>query len=270
MKKHAFVALGMVATTRCNLNCDHCLEGKRPYLDMSDEIIEATLDQTTYASTISICGGENTLVLNRLEKIINCIIEKRINLDELTITINGTIYSPELLSLLEEIDNYIGEDVVNALFFISLDKFHLSEMKRLNMFEEFKENLIRYKESKYFGGTRDLTFPLFREGNAENLPKSITVPLRPPKNYITYLNKEGKFDKNGICMIGPLISVNTNGTITECDASYINQETKYNYGNVLNDTFEDAALKNGARILKPNKFLRSCYKEWDRFCTYKK
>ncbi|MCX4249719.1 MAG: radical SAM protein [Bacilli bacterium] len=269
MKKHAFITLALITTTRCNLNCGHCLLGDRKNNDMSDEIIEATLNQTAYASTLTICGGENTLILNRLEKIITYIIEKRINIDELTITINGTIYTPELFRLLEEIDNYIGKEIVNATFAISLDKYHLSEIKRLGIYAEFLENFKRYKESKYFYGTRGIDIPPFREGNAILLPKETTVPLRPTKKYLTYL-KNGKFDKNGICLIGPDISVNPSGTITECDASCINQEIKYNYGNVLNDSFEETILKNGAHILKPKRFLKATQKEWKRFCTYTK
>lgn len=53
---------------------------------------------------------------------------------------------------------------------------------------------------------------------------------------ITYVGKKNKLDiENGFCNIGPLVTINTEGIITECDASNEHQKTLYNYDNVLND-----------------------------------
>ena len=271
MRKCSFYSLGMIVTGKCNMDCAMCLHGKKDPTDMSDEIIEKTLEQTKSIGTLSICGGEATLVIDRLEKIITYIIEHKIPLDEFTVTINGSIYSEELLRLLDEINNYIGEKTVNALFAISLDKYHLDEIKKLNIMNEFKENIERYKESKFFYGYRQLDKKLFREGNAENLDSKLTVPLRPMKHYITYANKKAKFDKeNGQCNIGPLVSINQNGLITECDASDIHQNTIYNYGNVLTDSIEEKIIEHGAQILKPREYIRKCYRELKRYNTYNK
>lgn len=237
---------------------------------MGNEIIDATLNQLAGIGTLTICGGEATFALNILEYIINYIIDNHIPLMEFTITINGTNYSEELLRLMCEIDKYIADDETSSFIGISFDKYHRSEMEKLNIYEYYLENIKKYAESKYFYGLRELTEKPFREGNAENLSTELTVPLRPPKKYITYMNKDKKFDKNGICFIGPIVSINTQGIITECDASDINQETIYNYGNIRDTTLEESALNHGAKILTPKRFFKSCEKEWKRYCTYNK
>ena len=263
--------LALITTNKCNLDCAHCLRGIKDDNDMSDEIIESVLNQVYGIGNLSINGGEPTLALAKLEKIISYVIEKHILVDEFTITINGTIYSEELLKLLNEINNYINPNEVNTLLAISLDKYHLDEIKRLNMLKEFIKNLDMYEKSKFFCGVRNTNKKLFREGNAVNLDSKLTVPLRPLKPVITYVNKDKKFDiENGLCNIGPVITINTNGIITESDASIKHQKDLYNYGNILEESIEDICLKNGAPILKPKQFERTAAKLLKKYQTYNK
>lgn len=271
MKKCYIQNLALNVTDNCNLECSHCLRGDRCNRNMSDEVIEATLSQIKGAGNIAINGGEPTLALDRIEKIINYIIDNNIYLDEFTTTINGTIYSEELLRLLGEIDKYIPNDETSAAFAISLDNYHLEELKRLNLLEEFKENVIKYNESKYFYGLRDIYAKLFREGRATELDNFLTVPLRPMKSYITYAGKNKQFDReNGLCNIGPIIAIGTNGNITECDASLEHQNTIYNYGNVLNESIEENTLRRGILLTKPKKMERIANKELKRYSKYNK
>lgn len=269
MSKCYIQNLAMIVTNKCNLDCSHCLRGAKNNNCMSDNIIEAILDQVVYIGNLTICGGEPTLVIDRLEKIISYIIEKHILMDEFTITVNGTIYSKELLELLDEVNKYIGSDDINTLFAISLDKYHLDEIKKLGIQKEFYENLIRYQESKYFYEYRAINQKLFREGNATNLDEKLTVPLRPLKPLITYVGKTKKFDReNGLCNIGPLVTINPNGIITECDASIEHQETLYNYGNILNNSIEDVVLDKGELVLKPKKFEKISSRILRKYWTY--
>lgn len=270
MKKCYIDMLAMIITNKCNLDCGHCLHGKKDNTTMSNEVIKSSLDQIKGIGTLTICGGEATLALDRLEYIINYIITNKILVEELTITINGTIYSEYLLELLKEIDSYINEEGIRSSLAISYDKYHIEEMKKLGILEEYFENIKKYMESKYFYSLRELTEKPFREGNAEKLKRLQTVPLRSPKKFITYVNKDHEFDKNGLCLIGPLVSVNTHGIITECDASEIHQASIYNYGSVFKTSFENSALNNKAKILTPKEFFPACKKEWKRYLTYKK
>lgn len=271
MKKCYIQNLALNITDNCNLECSHCLRGERCNNKMSDEVIEATLGQIIGAGNIAINGGEPTLALDRIEKIINYIIDNNLHVEELTTTINGTIYSDELLRLLEEIDKYINCDEVGAAFAISFDRYHIDEIERLGLVDQFRENVRKYNESKYFYGLRDIYVKLFREGRAANLDNSITVPLRPMDTFITYADTNRKFDmKNGLCNIGPLVAIGTDGTITECDASLEHQKTIYNYGNVLNESIEENVLKRGKLITKPKKMEKATTKVLKRYSKYEK
>ncbi len=271
MKKCYIENLAFNVTDNCNLNCAHCLRGKKINNYISDEVIEKALDQVACIGNIAINGGEPTLAISKIEKIISYIIDNSIQVDEFTMTINGTIYSEELLKLLDEIDNYIGSDNLQALFAISLDDYHIDEINRLNLTEQFIENIKKYKENKHFYGFRGINKKLFREGNAKNLDSKKTVPLRPMKTYITYVGKKSKYDReNGLCNIGPLVTIGTTGIITECDASITNQSLLYNYGNILYNSIEDIVLQNGELITNPKKFEKLANKEMKRYRTYNK
>lgn len=258
-KKVGIQNLAMIATNNCNLNCGHCLRGCKNNKNMSKEVIAAALDQTISLGNLGISGGEITLALDVLENIFNYIIDNVIIVDNVTIAINGTNYSSDFLKLLDYMNEYINyyRQGVHVNFEISDDIYHQQELERLNMVETYKENIKKYAESKYFYGLRKLDnrFKLWREGNAESLNQNLTSNLKPMDIVITYVGKFSRFDKNGRCHMGPFVTVNPDGIITECDASIEHQQTLYNYGNVFDDTFEEVALKRG-RIIKPRKWLK--------------
>lgn len=274
MEKIYVENLAMIITDRCNLDCVHCLRGCKRNIDMSDEIIETTLGQIRSIGNLAINGGEPALVIDKIEKIINYVIEQHIKLQQFTITLNGTIYSEKLLELLDTINQYIGEEEINALLAISLDDYHLDAVQRLGIFEQFNENLHRYAESKHFYGWRDTDKKLFREGFAVDLDEKYTVPIRPMKPVITYMNVDNnrKFNlKHGVFCVGPIIAISPKGIITECDASIEHQDTIYNYGNVLNESIMDSTLRREYTLVKrPKKFRAEVYKEYEKYQTYNK
>ncbi len=274
MKKIGVQNLGMIVTNKCNLDCHHCERGCKNNKNMSVDVIDATLDQIAYIGNLALCGGEITLATDVILDMFKYIVDKKsILIDQVTCVINGTIYSEEFLGLLEYIDEYITffKRKHQVYFNISYDEYHLEEIRRLNLLEEYKNNLMKYSESWYFGSLQGLEFgKLFREGNAVNLNSNKTVPLRRMKTYITYPGKYKMMDKNkGFANIGPLVTVNVDGVITECDASIMNQETIYNYGNVLNDSIEEVMLERG-EVVAPRKWLKLTGNEIKFFNTYQK
>jgi MoaA/NifB/PqqE/SkfB family radical SAM enzyme len=274
--------LGMIVTERCNLKCEHCLRGCRSNKVMSDDVIEATLSNFDYIETLSICGGEVTLALDVVEKIINYIIKHQILVGEITYTINGTIYSQRFLDLIDYSNGYLisdGNTKDRTSFAISWDGFHHKEIRRLGMEDKYLENVKQYSESPYYYGVRRLEQKLFREGRAELLPEDITVPLRPMEVYMTYYTKyksklgfiRRKFDReNGNCLMGPIITVNTEGIVTECDASLEHQRTIYNYGNIFDNTIEEICLSRNPILEKPKTFEKKLNKTLDRYFSYDK
>lgn len=274
MEKCYVENLAMIITDRCNLDCAHCLRGKKCNRDMSDEVVESTLSQIRSIGNLAINGGEPTLAIDVIEKIINYVIDKQIKLQEFTVTINGTIYSEKLLELLDTINKYIGDEDINSLVAISLDRYHIAEVERLRITEEFNENLRRYSESKHFYGWRNTDKKLFSEGNASNFDPSETVPIRPMKPVTTYMNVDNhrKFDlERGVFCVGPIIAISPTGIITECDASIEHQETIYNYGNVLTTSIQESTLGREHTLIKrPARFRKEAYKEYKRYQTYNK
>lgn len=279
-RKHAVRVLGMIVTERCNLECEHCLRGCRSNKIMTDDVIEATLSNFEYIETLAICGGEVTLALDVVEKIIDYVIKHGIVVGEITYTINGTIYSQKFLDLLDYSRNYLirkGKTKDRTSFAISWDEYHRNEIRRLGLEEQFLSNVEKYKKSPYYYGLRGLDTKVFREGRAENLPEDKTLILRPMETYMTYYIKyrtvlgfmKKRFDmENGICFMGPVIAVNPDGIVTDCDASIEHQKTIYNYGNVLEESIEDIMLKKQAIIVYPQEIHRKMIKEIIKYNTY--
>ena len=279
MKNISVMNLGMIITNKCNIDCKHCMRGKKCNNSMSDEVIEATLSQLKMIQNLGICGGEPTLAIDVMEKIFNYIIKNQIIVEEVTTIINGTIYSLNFLECLDMIEKYILKYLTPrknpASFKISYDKYHMDEIRRLKLDVEFIKNVERYKKSKHYAGIQILpqNVKLFREGNAEKLDNSLTTPLRIFPPIITHVGSKyfGIFYKedleNGLCNIGPMITVNCDGTITDCNASIEHQNTIYNFGNVLNDSIYDVCMSMGT-VVKPWKYDRAISKQLHKFYTY--
>jgi hypothetical protein len=247
--KLRFQNLVPIFTQKCTLDCGHCMGGKGCNIDMSDAVIDAILDQTYHIEYLGLSGGEITIksAIKQVEKFLAGIKERHILVNELEATINATIYSEDLLRLLCDMNDYIKKtskthNEINCSLYISIDEFHNYSIDNKNLRAEFTKNLNKYCKSIFYNGERIITGKVIREGNAENLPKEETVPLKPIYKYFN--EEESK--------IGELVCINATGTITEPNASYKHMEELYNYGNVLNDSISEAYVKtcNGLYIPK--------------------
>ena len=274
MNKVYIQNLGMIITNRCNLDCGHCMRGCKNNKDMSKEVVKQSLNQIKAIGNLAICGGEPTLAIDVLNDIFTYIVENKIIVKQVSMVINGTNYSSEFIRLLDYINEYVSyfshfKKEKSTYFTISYDEYHKQELKRLDMVKQYLENVKKYSESKYFSNFNILSdkLKLFREVNAESLDKSLTIDYKPMNILVTYPGKNKMLDKNGLCNIGPLMTVNVDGIITECDVSIKNQEIIYNYGNVFDNSFEEVALSKG-KILKPRKWYKECAKEIQKFKTY--
>ena len=262
MKQVYIQNLALLITDRCNLNCDHCMRGKKYDNNMSEQIIKTSLEQICKIDTLLLGGGEPSVAFLPLYHLLKYIENNKIDIDQIVTIINGTIYSPDFLELLDEINSHN----IDIKFFISSDKYHDNELKRLELQKEYIDNLIKYRKNKFYVGVKMLNkhTKLFREGNALNLDKNLTMDIMPSKIYLTYTDENGLFDKNGLCNIGPMVTINPDGIITEYESSFENQKTKYNYGNILENSIEEICLKRG-KVLKPSKYKQYCEKEIKRY-----
>ena len=239
--------LAMIITNKCNLECHDCVCSNNN-LDMSSEVIDITFNQLNRVNNLHIYGGEPVLALDTLEYMFKSIFRNRVELRTLDITINGTKYDEDFIRLLDYINRYLIYTFNTADVRLSIlrDTEHKNSLKRLGIYRETLTHVKKYMESKYF-------YEFCKE------PRIITRSANFPDNYVTYMNKIKMFDrKNGVCHVGPLITINPNGIITKADATLEEQEELYNYGDINSESIEEIALKN-CKVIKPRDWYNKTY-----------
>lgn len=257
--------LGIIITEKCNLNCAHCFRGDKQCRDISFEVIDAIVNQVKAMDILNICGGAPTMAVDKLSYLFKKIIEKRILVRNICITINGTIYNAKLMEMCQKMNEYIRKRFPDGGvgIYVSFDKYHLEEMQKRGI--SFQKEIFK---SPYYAGVRELddNLKLFREGNAEFLDTNLTIPLKPMKIFILDCSDKSK---SITYRIGPFITINIDGTITEDNTTYDKQQTVYNYGNVLTGNLVNSLLDNGVDMMKSKIMYRVlCKKEIKRFMSY--
>lgn len=249
--------LCLVIGEDCNLNCLHCLRGKKTKKVISDSVIYETFRQIWYVHNLNISGGEPTMHIDRLRTIIETIVRNRNFVENITVTINGTIYSKELIDLAKYFVRHSyhrGRKRNSFKIFISLDKYHFNEIQRLGLYNDFCNNIEKYQKSKFFADYRTLDYALYNEGNAKYLSvaKEDFIPHLP---IITYAGTNTHEDRvNGACNIGPLITISTDGILTEDNVSFESQRKSYNYGSIFDNRIDKLLIQQGANIVQPQEF----------------
>lgn len=257
--------LGIIITEKCNLNCAHCFRGDKQCRDISFEVIDAIFEQIKAIDILNICGGEPTMAVDKIVYLFKKIIEKKIRVRNICITINGTIYNAKLMKMCQKMNDYIRKRFPDGGvgIYVSFDKYHLEEMKKRGL--SFQKEIFK---SPCFAGVRELdaNLKLFREGNAKFLDTNLTIPLRPMKTFILDCSEKSK---SITYRIGPFITINIDGTITEDNTTYERQQTIYNYGNILTGNLVNSLLDNGAEMVKSEIMYRILSKkEIKRFMFY--
>lgn len=100
-------------TRRCNLQCAHCFRGDAQNMDISEEIIDKTLDQIS-CSMFAITGGEPFMAPDKLEYLVDGIIKRKMLFSGFQLVVNGTIMDERAvksLAAINKLATYIYEDV---------------------------------------------------------------------------------------------------------------------------------------------------------------
>lgn len=105
-------------TRRCNMNCAHCLRGNVQGCDISDKVIEKALDGVTKLDCVTFSGGEPSLNVPAIKKIVDVIITKKISCRGFFVATNGLIYSEELITVLNKLYLYCIDCSYGVNFFI--------------------------------------------------------------------------------------------------------------------------------------------------------
>lgn len=214
-------------TRRCNARCEHCLRGSAQKVDMSDEIIDHSLEGVGSISTIAFTGGEPTLAVDRIRYILKAVKERGICVDSFYLVTNGKIESLELCLALIEWYAYCDSNDVSS-FCISKDQYHTREIESTKEAHQLYQALSFYNAEERNG---EIMF-LIKEGRAKNIG---VLEVSTCIDYET--DKDGKIEHI------EYVYVNAIGDVcTSCDLSFVSQK-KNAIGSVLKNTIEQIYLK---------------------------
>lgn len=218
-------------TRECNMNCKHCLRGCAEHLNMSKQIIDKVLKQFSGIRTLTLTGGEPSLVPHLIKYIVDRIIELNIDLGCLYIVTNGKVYSKQMVNAMRKAYEYSYEPELCGLC-VSVDEYH-DGSHIANRYKYMDEPFYqRDKEQK------DLSRYLINEGNAYYNGigrRNLNISTSIDSEYVT-------IEDNVITVEDDLIYINALGDVLlNCDVSYENQGT-YAIGNVNDSSLSDILL----------------------------
>lgn len=218
-------------TRRCNIRCEHCLRGSAQKVDMSDEVIDRSLEGVNGISTITFTGGEPSLAVDRIRYILSAVKKRGICVDSFYLVTNGKIASPDLCLALMEWYAYCDTNELSA-FCISKDQYHTREI-----------NSIKEADKLY----QALTFYRPEERNKDYSSDRIINEGRARRNNLGYKEAPTSIDyeteEDGSIEHIEEVYVNALGNVcTGCDLSFRSQK-KNAIGSVLTETIEQIYLK---------------------------
>lgn len=218
-------------TRRCNMNCAHCLRGCAENIDIAKATINKALQNVQNIPTLTLTGGEPSLVPELIQYTVNRIISQGIDLGSLYIVTNGKQYSQKMVNAMRKAYKYAYEPELCGLC-VSIDKFHDGS---------HKDAWYRYMDEPFFQRDKenpDLEKYLINEGNAlyNGIGKrNLNVHTFIKSEYTTIDDKEVTLDDD-------LLYVNVHGDVLlNCDVSYENQED-FSIGNLYDSTLADIVL----------------------------
>lgn len=110
-------------TRRCNMKCCHCLRGGRENCDIKEEYIESLFKQVSYVSSLTISGGEPSLVPGKIEAILRLAKKHNVEIGNFWLATNGKKVTDKFLCALIKLYAYCSDNEVTGVK-ISRDNHH--------------------------------------------------------------------------------------------------------------------------------------------------
>lgn len=158
---------------KCNLKCKHCMKGKSQDVAMSDEVMDALLDNVYFIDEFNFGGGEPLLYVERMETLLRKCKEKGVKVNYITVVSNCTIKSEEFVRVFNEWGEYTT--FRNNRLLVSNDIFHEEYVKEHLPSVNLEENIKWYEERlKYCGVEKadnmslNLKIRILDEGNVNS------------------------------------------------------------------------------------------------------
>lgn len=216
--------LVIALTHRCNQQCAHCLRGCAENIDISKDLIRSVLDQFSQITSLTLTGGEPSLVPNLIAYTIQYIIDNNIDLGSFYVVTNGKQYSLKMVRALRKAYQYAIEKECCGLS-VSVDKYHGYN----------QENLSKYALENFYVSDKinpEIDKYLINEGLAyENGigKRNLSPKQEIDHKYVDFYTENGE---DVLVLNDDLIYISANGNVLlDCDLSYYNQDM-YAIGNL--------------------------------------
>lgn len=217
-------------TRRCNMECEHCLRGEPQNIDQTEENLTKFFRQIDYIGTLTLSGGEPSLVPHILKSIVKIAREQETHIGNFYVATNGKRISLDFINACVELYTYCEDNELSCVH-LSQDDYH----------ELVDDSSCGILSALSFFSKKDFTHNDFiiPQGRAEDFGRGRVVSK---ENFTIYDDASDCINiEEGI------IYLNCKGDIIAgCDWSYENQE-KYilaQAGHLTLDSFKNYMEEN--------------------------
>ena len=240
--------------------------------NISDAVIKSLFEDIKGIDNLGFCGGETLLSLDRIQKIMDVIIENHIQVNQFGLITNGTLYSQQVDDLFTYFNQYVQtckhsialRDIIDEFDDINILDNHtvinklthlrktIAEIQAKTTYgyiilssDDFHEQAINQLpptlKYQYIKNIRALTSSLYFSG-PQHLDRIFNEGYAKDLDNINKQdiedNKYFVLNKKDTTFIGPIVFVNIYGQITNCNYSYQRQSLD-NHGSIMDNHLVD-------------------------------
>ena len=172
--------LKIETTRRCTLRCKHCEKGPASGKDFQSKFLPRIFTKNTIIHNLELDGGDVLLASDILEMIIDYIIQSECIVLGVSITTNGTYFTPKSTRILSKLKTYVtkcqshlGKYSKAVSLILAADEYHKAELERIKeedswLYKMYIENIQELIESSFFSCKKE-SIRVINKGRAENL-----------------------------------------------------------------------------------------------------
>ena len=229
MKKINIYSLSIEITRQCNMCCIHCMRGDAENINLDPNILNSFLKQVKDITTLTITGGEPSLVPEIMIKLLRKFQKYKVDVGNIYIVTNGKKITNKFITACIEWYLYCYDNEISAVC-TSKDMFH----------EPVWPDNIKKLEALSFFNNRDKNTD-FTKTHVLNIGRAKTLHLpnvtKNDRPYFEEIECE-TIDEHTIEVCSGNITVTTNGDIlSQCDYAY-NETDAIKIGDVNDDMYE--------------------------------
>lgn len=229
LKKINIYSLSIEITRQCNMCCIHCMRGDAENTNLNPNILNSFLKQVKDITTLTITGGEPSLVPEIMIKLLRKFQKYKVAVGNIYIVTNGKKITNKFITACIEWYLYCYDNEISAVC-TSKDMFH----------EPVWPDNIKKLEALSFFNNRDKNTD-FTKTHVLNIGRAKTLHLpnvtKNDRPYFEEIECE-TIDEHTIEVCSGNITVTTNGDIlSQCDYAY-NETDAIKIGDVNDDMYE--------------------------------